>query len=162
ETAPRVAALLKGEVDAITQLPSDHWDRVNQNPTTRGVGALYAGLYVLGINAKNPPLNNELVRKAMALAVDREAIVKEMYGGRAMFPSGPIGKGDRHKDASPPPLRYDPKEARELVKKSGYKGEPIIIETTIGYVAQDKAMSEAIVGMWKDVGLAGAAVEVVE
>ena len=38
ETAPRVAALLKGEVDAMTQLPSDHWDRVNQNATTRGVG----------------------------------------------------------------------------------------------------------------------------
>ena len=36
ETAPRVAALLKGEVDAITQLSSDHWDRVNQNATTRG------------------------------------------------------------------------------------------------------------------------------
>src|SRR5215467_13983523 len=117
ETAPRVAALLKCEVDVITQLPSDHWDRVNQNATTRGVGALYAGLYTLGINAKNPPLNNELVRKAMALAVDREAIVKEMYGGRAIVPNGPIAQGDRFYDSSLPPLRYDPKEARELVKK---------------------------------------------
>jgi peptide/nickel transport system substrate-binding protein len=161
ETAPRVAAVLKGEVDAITQLPSDHWDRVNQNATTRGVGALYAGLYVLGINAKNPPLNNELVRRAMALAVDRESIVKEMYRGRAIVPNGPIAQGDRHYDSSLPPLRFDPNEARELVKKSGYKNEPIIIETTIGYVAQDKAMSEAIVSMWKDVGL-NAAVEVVE
>jgi peptide/nickel transport system substrate-binding protein len=161
ETAPRVAALLKGEVDAITQLPSDHWDRVNQNATTRGVGALYAGLYCLGINAKNPPLNNELVRRAMALAVDRESIVKEMYRGRAIVPNGPIAQGDRHYDTSLPPLRFDPKEARELVKKSGYKNEPIIIETTIGYVAQDKAMSEAIASMWKDVGL-NAAVEVVE
>ena len=161
ETASRVAALLKGEVDAITQLPSDHWDRINQNPTTRGVGALYAGLYVLGINAKVPPLNNQLVRQAMSLAVDREAIVKEMYRGRAIVPNGPIAQGDRHYDASLPPLRYDPNEARELVKKSGYKNEPIIIETTIGYVAQDKAMSEAIVSMWKDIGL-NAAVEVVE
>ena len=95
QTAPRVAALLKGEVDAITQLPSDHWDRVNQNATTRGVGALYAGLYVLGINAKIAPLNNQLVRKAMALAVDRESIVKEIYGGRAIVPNGPIAQGDR-------------------------------------------------------------------
>jgi peptide/nickel transport system substrate-binding protein len=161
ETAPRVAALLKGEVDAMTQLPSDHWDRVNQNATTRGVGALYAGLYVLGINAKNPPLNNELVRRAMSLAVDRESIVKEMYRGRAIVPNGPVAQGDRFYDTSLPPLRFDPTEARELVKKSGYKNEPIIIETTIGYVAQDKAMSEAIVAMWKDVGL-NAAVEVVE
>ena len=98
ETAPRVAALLKGEVDAITQLPSDHWDRVNQNATTRGVGALYAGLYVLGINAKNPPLNNELVRQAMALAVDRESIVKEMY-------RRPGDRPERPHRAGRPPLR---------------------------------------------------------
>ena len=161
ETAPRVAALLKGEVDLITQLPSDHWDRVNQSPTTRGAGALYAGLYVLGINAKMAPLNNQGVRQAMALAVDREAIVKELYRSRAIVPNGPIARGDNHYDAGLPPLRYDPKEARELVKKSGYKGEPIVIETSVGYVAHDKAMSEAIAGMWKDVGL-NAAVEVIE
>ncbi|HZS34519.1 MAG TPA: ABC transporter substrate-binding protein [Methylomirabilota bacterium] len=161
ETAPRVAAVLKGEVDAITQLPSDHWDRVNQNPTTRGVGALYAGLYVLGINAKVPPLNNQMVRQALSLSIDREAIVKDLYRGRAIVPNGPIAQGDRHYDPSLPPLKYDPRAARDLVKKSGYKNEPVVIETTIGYVAQDKVMSEAIAGMWKDVGL-NAVVEVVE
>ncbi len=161
ETAPRVAAVLKGEVDAITQLPSDHWDRVNQNPSTRGVGALYAGLYVLGINAKVPPLNNQLVRQALSLAIDREAIVKDLYRGRAIVPNGPIAQGDRHYDPSLPPLKFDPRAARDLVKKSGYKNEPVVIETTIGYVAQDKVMSEAIAGMWKDVGL-NAVVEVVE
>ena len=161
ETAPRVAAVLKGEVDLITQLSSDHWDRINQSATTRGVGALYAGLYCLGINAKVPPLDNQMVRQAMALAVDRESIVKELYRGRAIVPNGPIAKGDNHYDPGLPPLRYDPKEARELVKKSGYKGEPIYIETAAGYLAQDKAMSEAIAGMWKDAGL-NAVVEVIE
>jgi len=49
ETAPRVAALLKGEVDIITQLPPDQEDRIKANPSTRVEGALYAGLYVLGV-----------------------------------------------------------------------------------------------------------------
>src|SRR5229473_6619913 len=35
ETAPRVAALLKGEVDIITQLPPDQEDRVRANAATR-------------------------------------------------------------------------------------------------------------------------------
>jgi peptide/nickel transport system substrate-binding protein len=48
ETAARIASLLKGEVDMITQLPPDHGERVNANPPTKVVGALYAGLYVLG------------------------------------------------------------------------------------------------------------------
>ena len=161
ETAPRVAALLKGEVDAITQLPSDHWDRVNQNATTRGAGALYAGLYVLGINAKIPPLNNELVRQAMALAVDRESIVKEIYAAGQSSRTGPSRRVTDTTTRRSRRFATTPNEGRELVKKSGYKNEPIIIETSIGYVAQDKAMSEAIASMWKDVGL-NAAVEVVE
>ena len=39
EMAPRIAALLKGEVDIITQLPPDHGERVNGNATTRGGAA---------------------------------------------------------------------------------------------------------------------------
>ncbi len=161
ETAPRVAAVLKGEVDAITQLPTDQWDRVNQNPTTRGVGALYAGLYVLGVNSKVKPLDNPLVKQALSLAIDREAIVKELWRGRGVVPNGPIAKGDNHYDPALPPLPYDPREAKGRLKKAGYGNEPVYIETTVGYTANDKAMSEAIAGMWKDVGV-NAVVEVVE
>jgi peptide/nickel transport system substrate-binding protein len=161
ETAPRIAALLKGEVDAITQVPPDQGDRIANNPTTRVAGALYAGLYVLAVNSKVPPLNNPLVKQAMSLAIDREAIVKELWRGRGIVPNGPIAKGDNHYDATLPPLSYDPREAKERLKKSGYKNEPIYIETTVGYTANDKPMSEAIAAMWKDIGV-NAVVEVVE
>ena len=139
ETAPRVAGLLKGEIDLITQLTPDHWDRINQNPTTKGASALYAGLYVLGTNSKVPPLNNWTLKKAMQLGVDREAIVKDLWRGRGIIPTGPIAKGDTHFDTSLPPLPYDPSKAKELVKQSGYKGEPIYLETTVGLIANDKA-----------------------
>ncbi|MBI1736347.1 MAG: twin-arginine translocation signal domain-containing protein [Candidatus Rokubacteria bacterium] len=161
ELAPRVAALLKGEVDIITQLPPDHGERVNQNATTRMVGALYAGLYVLAVNSKVKPLDNPLVKQALALAIDREAIVKELWRGRGIVPSGPIAKGDNHFDPSLPPMPYNPKEARERLKKGGYAGEEIVIETTAGYTANDKPMSEAIQAMWKDAGI-NAKVEVIE
>ena len=161
ETAPRVAALLKGEVDVITQLPPDQGERINGNPATKVQGAFYAGLYVLGVNSKRPPLDNPLVKQALSLAIDRDAIVKELWRGRGIVPSQPIAKGDNHFDASLPPLAYDPKEARDRLKKAGYKGEEIVIETTVAYVAQDKAMSEAIAAMWKDVGV-NVKVEVIE
>jgi peptide/nickel transport system substrate-binding protein len=161
ETAPRVAALLKGEVDIITQLPPDQAERVTGNSATRVTGALYAGLYVFGVNSKRPPLDNPLVKQALSLAIDREAIVKELWRGRGVVPSGPIAKGDNHFDPKLPLLAYNPKEARERLKKAGYKGEEIVIETTVAYVSQDKAMSEAIAGMWKDVGV-NVKVEVIE
>ena len=161
ETAPRIAALLKGEVDAITQLPADQGERVAGNATTRVAGALYAGLYVLAVNSKRPPLDNPLVKQALSLAIDRAAIVKELWRGRGIVPSGPIAKGDNHFDASLPPLAYNPSQARELLKKAGYKNEEIFIETTVAYVSNDKQMSEAIQGMWKDVGV-NVKVEVIE
>ena len=161
ETAPRIAALLKGEVDAITQLPPDQEDRVAANPATRVAGALYAGLYVLAVNSKRPPLDNPLVKQALSLAIDREAIVKELWRGRGVVPNGPIAKGDNHFDASLPPLAYNPAEAKARLQKAGYKGEEIFIEATVAYVAQDKAMAEAIAAMWKDVGV-NVKVEVIE
>jgi peptide/nickel transport system substrate-binding protein len=161
ETAPRVAALLKGEIDIITQLPPDQGERVAANQNTRVAGALYAGLYVLAVNSKRPPLDNPLVKQALSLAIDRELIVKELWKGRGIVPSGPIAKGDNHFDPKLAPLAYDPKEARERLKKAGYKGEEIFIETTVAYVSQDKAMSEAIAAMWKDVGV-NVKVEVIE
>jgi len=160
ETAPRIAALLKGEADVITQLPPDQGERV-VTKTTGVKGALYAGLYVLAVNSKRPPLDNPLVKQALSLAIDRQAIVKELWRGRGIVPSQPIAKGDNHFDASLPPLAYDPKEARERLKKAGYKNEEVVIQTTVGYTANDKSMSEAIQGMWKDVGV-NAKVEVVE
>ena len=161
ETAPRIAALLKGELDIITQLPPDQEERVIGHASTRMVGALYAGIYVLGVNSKRPPLDNPLVKQALSLAIDREAIVKELWRGRGIVPSQPIAKGDNHFDPSLPPLAYNPKEARERLKKAGYKNEEISIETTVAYVSQDKAMSEAIAAMWKDVGV-NVKVEVIE
>src|SRR6185369_8681775 len=161
EMAPRVAALLKGEVDLITQVPPDQGERVKGNASTTVAGALYGGLYVLAVNSKKPPLDNPLVKQALSLAVDREAIVKELWKGRGIVPSGPIAKGDNHFDTSLPPLAYNPSQARDRLKKAGYKGEEIVLETTVAYVAQDKAMAEAVAAMWKDVGV-NVKVEVIE
>ena len=161
ETAPRIAGLLKGEVDIITQLPPDHGERVTGNASTRVAGALYAGLYVLAVNSKVKPLDNPLVKQALSLAIDREAIVKELWRGRGIVPNSMIAKGDNHFDTSLPALKFDPKEARERLKKAGYKNEEIVVETTVGYMANDKPMAEAVVGMWRDVGI-NAKVEVFE
>ncbi|PYM51232.1 MAG: hypothetical protein DME16_04800 [Candidatus Rokuibacteriota bacterium] len=161
EAAPRIASLLKGEVDVITQLPPDHGERVNAHPSTRVVGALYAGLYVPAANSNVRPLDNPLVKQALSLAVDRDTIVKELWRGRGIVPNSMIAKGDNHYDASLPPFRYDPKEARERLKKAGYRSEEIVLETTVGYMANDKPMAEAVVGMWRDVGV-NAKVEVFE
>ena len=161
ETAPRLAALLKGEVDLITALPPDQFERVSQHATTQVATTLYAGLYVFNVNSKVPPLNDPRIKQALSLGLDRESIARELWRGRASVANGPIARGDNHYDPSLPPLRYDPSEARELVKKAGYRNEPIYIEAAPGYTANDRAVSEAAAAMWKDIGL-NAVVEIIE
>lgn len=154
EPSARVASLLKGEADIITKLPPDDVARVNSSPNAVAAGVPYAGLYVLAGNYKQPfPMDNKLVHQALSLAIDRNSIVKNLWRGQGEVPSGIYPRGDFAFDPSLPPMPYDPAKAKELLKQANYKGEPIYIESTNGYVASDKQMAEAITTMWKDIGV---------
>ena len=149
----RVDSLLRGGADLITALPPEHARRVAADPGTEVVGVLYAGLYVLAVNVWVPPLNDPLIRQALSLAIDREAIVKDIWRGRGVVPSGPIPRGDDLHDASLRPLPCDPSAARDRLRRAGYRGQPVHLETTMGMIANDKDMADAIVEMWEDVGI---------
>lgn len=154
EAAARVAALLKGEADIITQLPPDDVDRVNKSANAQALGVPYAGLYTLATVYNKPfPLNNNLFHQAMSLAIDRESIVKNLFHGRGKVPNGIYPEGDSAYDASLPPMEYNPAKAKELLQKAGYKGEEITLQTTQGFLLNDKPMAEAVATMFKDVGI---------
>jgi peptide/nickel transport system substrate-binding protein len=161
EMTIRVAALLRGEVDISTEITPDHVARIEQHPATRVEEVLFAGLFVLAVNSGRPPLDNPLIRQALSLAIDRGAIVKALWLGRGFVPNGPIPRGDSFYDDTLPPLAHDPALARGRLAEAGYKGEVVVLESTAGYLANDKPMGEAIVAMWRDVGI-NARLEIVE
>ena len=162
EAAARVSALLKGEVDIITRLPPDDVDRVNKSPTTTTVGVPLAGLYVLGTNYQRPfPLNNKYFHQALSLAIDRTAIVRNLWRGQGVVPNGVYPRGNWAFDPSLPPLEYNKAKAKALLQQIGYKGEEVIFESTIGFFANERQMSEAIVEMWREVGI-NAKLEIIE
>ena len=91
-------------------------------PRPASIGALYAGLYVLAVNSKVPPLDNPLVKQALSLSIDREAIVKELWRGRGIVPSQPIAKGDNHFDASSAAARLQPEGGARAAQEGGLQG----------------------------------------
>jgi peptide/nickel transport system substrate-binding protein len=161
EPASRVAALLRGEVDLIGALAPDHADRVAQDPGTKVAETLLAGVYVLAVNSRHPPLDNPLVKQALSLALDRAAIVKELWRGHGLVSNGPIPQGDRFHDDARPALACDPEAARRRLAAAGYRGDEIVLESTTGYMINDRPMAEAAVAMWRDVGI-NARLELVE
>jgi peptide/nickel transport system substrate-binding protein len=153
ELAARVGALLKGEVDIITKIPPDQVDRVAKAPNTKIEGVLYGGLYCLSVTTQRPPLDSKPFRQAMSLAIDRATIVKELWRGQGAVPNSMVVKSDNHYDPTLPPLKYDPNQAKQLLKEANYKGEELTLETPIGFMVMDKEMSEVVISMWKDVGI---------
>jgi len=137
ETAARVASLVSGESDLASNIPPDQTDQVNKSGKTRTEPALFAGLWALGVNSKVAPLSSKLVKQALAFAVDRQSIIKEIFRGQGLVPNGGISKGDFAYDDTLPPLAYDPTKAKELLKQANYNNEEVIIETTQGYIAND-------------------------
>lgn len=167
EAAARVAALLKGEADIITFLSPDDAERVKKSDNATVASAFYNGLYTINTNVgrgsqPSPfPLDNKYFRQALSLAIDRQAIVKELWRGQAVVPNGVYPKTDWCWDPNLPPLEYNPAKAKELLQKAGYKGEEVVLEGTIGYLTNEKEMSEAIVSMWREVGI-NAKLEMIE
>jgi peptide/nickel transport system substrate-binding protein len=71
------------------------------------------------INHAMEPMNNPLVRRAVAHGLDRESVVENFYGGRAVvakefMPPEVVGYADDVKE-----YPYDPEKAKQLLRQAG-------------------------------------------
>ena len=153
EAARRVAALLAGDADLVTNVPADQIEAIDRGGRARVDGALFNGLHVLAVNSKVPPLDNSLVKQALSLAIDRDAIIRTIHRGQGVVPNGLIAQGDFGFDATLPPLEYNQERAKQRLQAAGYRGEPIVLETTQGYLSGDRQMAEIVDEMWRKVGI---------
>lgn len=119
----------------------------------------YEGTYFYRINVARKPLNDPKVRLALNLAVDRDAIVKNILREDQKPATGytPPGMGD-YKPLNK--ISYDPARARQLLAEAGYPNGKGFPKFTIHFNTMEshRAIAEAIQQMWKeelniDVGL---------
>ncbi|HWE63933.1 MAG TPA: ABC transporter substrate-binding protein [Chloroflexota bacterium] len=83
----------------------------------------------LNLNVHVAPLDNQKLREAVAMAIDRTRLV-ELLGGAAAPANQFYVPLDPQYDPSldqHPVYAYDPKRAAALVKASGYHGQPITV-----------------------------------
>ncbi|OGR56467.1 MAG: hypothetical protein A2X36_11135, partial [Elusimicrobia bacterium GWA2_69_24] len=116
----QVEALLKGDVDVVTELPGTYTLQVMKSRVARIVKK--QSFYTVGgsINISTGPLSDLRVRRALNLAIDREELIRyDLLGnGRPLATltmPGEIGHNPALK-----PYPYDPQEARRLLKAAGY------------------------------------------
>lgn len=84
--------------------------------------ATAAQINYLGLNAKlYKPFEDVRVREAFSIALDRDALVKGLYGGAAEPLYGQSTPGVAGYDPSFPKIAYEPERAKKLLAEAGYK-----------------------------------------
>ncbi len=80
-----------------------------------------AGLNIgyLSMNTTKPPFDKVEVREAIAMAIDRDAILKEVYQGAGQKAKNPIPPTIWSYDDTTVDWEYNPEKAKELLKKNG-------------------------------------------
>jgi oligopeptide transport system substrate-binding protein len=116
EQATAINLFDSGKLDAVHKLPSIELRKLRNRPEFRETGNL--SLYYYGMNVQKPPMDNALVRKAIAMAIDRSQIIQLLAGGQnpmtSWVPAGMFGyEPDRG-------LQFDIEKAREFLKQAGY------------------------------------------
>lgn len=147
--ATRLAGLKSGKYDLITNLaPQD----VSQAP--KAVSVLAQEHPIIILDADDGITKDVNVRKALNLAVDKEAILETLFGGYGVVDRGQLlspsilGFND---DLEPYP--YDPAEAKRLIEAAGVKGQSIQLVGESGRWLKDRELLEAVAGYWKEAGL---------
>ncbi len=77
------------------------------------------GYYYVGINMNYRPLDDRRVRQALAYALDREAMVGQLFAGHATLLAGPVPPGSWGEAPGLDPYRHDPNRALRLLAEAG-------------------------------------------
>lgn len=118
-----------------------------------GVGTAY-----LGFHTGHPPLDDVRVRRALAYATDREALVRAELEGYAQVAESFIPDQHWASASGLPRYPYDPARARELLREAGFAeredGSPRLrLTLRTGADRSRVSVGRAIAAMWREVGV---------
>jgi peptide/nickel transport system substrate-binding protein len=158
----RVAALRVGEVDIIQAVPLDLVDTLAENPDIQVRTAPGTQPKWMEMNVNRPPFDNVRVRQALNYAVDKQRLIDEVYGGRAVALPGPLSPFNNFINQDLEPYPYDPEKALDLLAEAGWTdsdGDGILdmdgqlFAFTIDTLAEWRPLAEAVAGQFEAIGI---------
>jgi peptide/nickel transport system substrate-binding protein len=161
--APRVAALLAGDVDLVETPPVQDLDRIQKAgfKVVKGLSNRIIYLHmdqegdtpgVSGTDGKNPFLDPK-VRAAFSMAINRKAIVDRIMGGVAqaageLLPAPMFGTLGRE------PETFDADAAKKLLTEAGYpNGFEVTLGTPNDRYINDEKIAQAVAQMLARIGV---------
>ena len=114
-------ALEAGELDAFLNINPSDIPTVEANPDLALYSCDAASVLSLNMNVEDEVLSNELVRKAIFSAVNKDDIIVGALEGLGTPANSPIPTVCAGYSADTPGSVYDPEQAKEYLKEAGYE-----------------------------------------
>lgn len=153
-----------GEIQGISQLPSEDLDRANQLDELAIYSAQQARCVALILNLDQPALKDRQVRRALLMAIDRRGLIDDHLGGQGIVAHSPIFPNSWAYAADTPTTQYDVAGARELLEEAGWvdsngdgirdqEEEQLALEILTNQDPVRQAIAESIADYWETVGV---------
>ena len=148
-----VLELRRGTVNfAVNQIAFENVPEFANNKDFRVVRSSGSVYQYICMNLKDPILAKPLVRQAIAMAIDRNRIIKDIMRGFAEPTETMLAKGHWARGENLPSYPYDPAKAKQLLAQAGYpNGFKFTFKTSTDAEANSRA--QVIQQMLKQIGV---------
>jgi peptide/nickel transport system substrate-binding protein len=160
----RVAALIAGDVDAVTDLPTQDVPRLRTNanlsvldgPEVRTIFiVLDLGSDELKYGPKGPnPFKDLRVRQALNMGIDRVAIQRTIMRGLSIPAALMVAPGvNGYSEAADKPVAVNVEAAKKLLADAGFpNGFDFTLDCPNNRYVNDEEICQALVNMWARIG----------
>ena len=152
DATARVAEVESGNSHVTLEVPYEEYDRLKA--TLNGTAIPVSDIGMIFLNDIDVMLDPN-VRKAAAHAIDKQTIIDRLMSGYGV-PIDTLQTPEYEAYDASIKVPYDPELAVKLLADSGYSVEKPVkftIQTTKGFKPKDYEMIQAIVGLWRKVGI---------
>lgn len=148
-----------GELDIAIKFPIDRIDQIRKQYAAELRTAPSIGTTMLVLNHGKPPFGDARVRRALALAIDRDVLTDRILRKTALPAYTLVPAGVSRYQAPVPeyaraPMAARQAEARQLLAAAGYgPGKPLKFTMQYFTEARTRTLAVAMVSMWRAVGV---------
>lgn len=155
ETSTGLRAAQSGQVHIAYQLSENQQPLIDKMPNLELVSGPTLYIYQLYINSSRGPLQDPRVRKALSMAIDREAFVMATQAGigEPAYMNLPKAHWAWSEEAAKLTV-HDPEQARALLEEAGF-ADGLELDLR-GYPDQASVQrQEVLLAQWKKIGVTG-------
>ena len=154
DAASRVAEVESGNSHVTLEIPYEEFDRLKAKDGLDGTASPISDIGMIFLNDIEV-MTDPNVRMAAAHAIDKQLIVDRLLSGYGV-PIDTLQTPDYIAYDDSITVEFNPEKSKELLAASGYGPDNPVkfkIQTTKGFKPKDFEMVQAIVGLWRRVGI---------